>query len=276
MCQVSLSIVSAQSVQWTSCLQFPWEFSHKNQYFNSQILSPCRFSWLLSAEGKRSTPGCSWIHWRIEVNSCSQQWPPLSICHPVAEYKRGPRAKCQADKCFWLLDTLGVFYKKPIAWFSIMSTSHLSNRAESHFQAQEEHELETLGKKAWDNPAYNGSPSSSSLKIRAIYNPKSILENPYENIEKLTGSLSYPKDRKATEEAKKKETPFPGCCYYVFKGIRGNWGGGWVGLSTEKVAFCVSSTKRQGKGYTFCAGTAEGILCRKLWLCYPSMCYLQI
>lgn len=131
-----------------------------------------------------------------------------------------------------------------------MSTSHLSNRAESHFQAQEEHELETLGKKAWDNPVYNGSPSSSSLKIRAIYNPKSILENPYENIEKLTGSLSYLKDRKATEEARKKESP--GCCYYVFKGIRGNWVGGWVGLNTEKVAICVSSTKRQGERIQLC------------------------
>ncbi|KAG8135252.1 hypothetical protein E2320_008293 [Naja naja] len=126
-----------------------------------------------------------------------------------------------------------------------MSISHLSNRAESHFQAQEEHELETLGKKAWDNPVYNGSPSSSSLKIRAIYNPKSILENPYENIEKLTGSLSYPKDRKTTEEARKKETPFPGCCYYVFKGIRGLWGTTLTENTSENRELYVKTTLRE-------------------------------
>ncbi|XP_058044069.1 polycystin-2-like protein 1 [Ahaetulla prasina] len=126
-----------------------------------------------------------------------------------------------------------------------MSTSHLSNRAESHFQAQEEHELETLGKNAWDNPVYNGSPSSSSLKIRAIYNPKSILENPYENIEKLTGSLSYPKDRKATEEARKKETPFLGCCYYVFKGIRGLWGTTLTENTSENRELYVKTTLRE-------------------------------
>ncbi|XP_026570283.1 polycystic kidney disease 2-like 1 protein [Pseudonaja textilis] len=126
-----------------------------------------------------------------------------------------------------------------------MSISHLSNRAESHFQAQEEHELETLGKKAWDNPVYNGSPSSSSLKIRAIYNPKSILENPYENIEKLTGSLSYPQDRKTTEEARKKETPFPGCCYYVFKGIRGLWGTTLTENTSENRELYVKTTLRE-------------------------------
>ncbi|KAM3834677.1 polycystin-2-like protein 1 [Vipera latastei] len=126
-----------------------------------------------------------------------------------------------------------------------MSSSHLSNRAESHFQAQEEHELETLGKKAWDNPVYNGSPSSSSLKIRAIYNPKSILENPYENIEKLTGSLSYPKDRKATEEERKKETPSPGCCYYVFKGIRGLWGTTLTENTSENRELYVKTTLRE-------------------------------
>nr|XP_060623069.1 polycystin-2-like protein 1 [Anolis sagrei ordinatus] len=105
-----------------------------------------------------------------------------------------------------------------------MGSFHRSNRAESHFQAQEEHELDTLGKNAWDNPVYNGSPSSS-LKIRTIYNPKSILENPYENIEKLTDSPAYEKESKKTEEAKKKEKkPFPGICFFIFKGIRGLWG----------------------------------------------------
>lgn len=103
-----------------------------------------------------------------------------------------------------------------------MSSSHLNNRAESHFQAREEHELETLGNKAWDNPVYNGSPSSS-LKIRAIYNPKSILENPYENIEKLTDSLPYQKEREKDEMRVGSKKPFSACCFYICKGIRGNW-----------------------------------------------------
>lgn len=98
-----------------------------------------------------------------------------------------------------------------------MSCSRLNNRAESHFRAQEEHELDTLGKKAWENPVYNGSPSSS-LKIRAIYNPKSILENPYENVEKAP----YQEERKEEEEERKGKKPVPACCFYIFKGIRGN------------------------------------------------------
>ncbi|KAH0624374.1 hypothetical protein JD844_031779 [Phrynosoma platyrhinos] len=116
-----------------------------------------------------------------------------------------------------------------------MSSSHLSNRAESHFQAQEEHELDTLGKNAWDNPVYNGSPSSS-LKIRAIYNPKSILENPYENIEKLTDSLPYQKERRQAEEVKTEKKTIPGCCFFIFKGIRAILSGLWGTTLTENTA----------------------------------------
>ncbi|XP_042314373.1 polycystic kidney disease 2-like 1 protein [Sceloporus undulatus] len=125
-----------------------------------------------------------------------------------------------------------------------MSSSHLSNRAESHFQAQEEHELDTLGKNAWDNPVYNGSPSSS-LKIRAIYNPKSILENPYENIEKLSDSLPYEKEIKKAEEVKKEKKPFPGCCFYIFKGIRGLWGTTLTENTAENRELYVKTTLRE-------------------------------
>uniref|UniRef100_A0ACB8F853 Uncharacterized protein n=1 Tax=Sphaerodactylus townsendi TaxID=933632 RepID=A0ACB8F853_9SAUR len=99
-----------------------------------------------------------------------------------------------------------------------MSSLHLNNRAESHFQAQEEHELETLGKKAWDNPVYNGSPSSS-LKIRAIYNPKAILENPYENTEQPSGALPDQGERKEVEGAKRARA-VPSCCLHIARGIR--------------------------------------------------------
>ncbi|XP_043407852.1 polycystic kidney disease 2-like 1 protein isoform X2 [Chelonia mydas] len=123
-----------------------------------------------------------------------------------------------------------------------MSSSRLNNRAESHFRAQEEHELETLGKKAWDNPVYNGSPSAS-LKIRAIYNPKAILENPYENIEKLGDSLPYQEERKKAEDVKKK--PLPRCCFYVFKGIRGLWGTTLTENTAEDRELYVKTTLRE-------------------------------
>ncbi|KAJ7324463.1 hypothetical protein JRQ81_017483 [Phrynocephalus forsythii] len=127
-----------------------------------------------------------------------------------------------------------------------MSSSHLNNRAESHFQAQEEHELETLGKKAWDNPVYNGSPSSS-MKIRAIYNPKTILENPYESIENLTGSLPYQKENKQAEDLrkKKKKKPSPACCVFILKGIRGLWGTTLTENTAENRELYVKTTLRE-------------------------------
>ncbi|XP_020646855.3 polycystin-2-like protein 1 [Pogona vitticeps] len=129
-----------------------------------------------------------------------------------------------------------------------MSSSHLNNRAESHFQGQEEHELESLGKKAWDNPVYNGSPSSS-MKIRAIYNPKSILENPYENIENLTGSLPYQKESKPAEDMKKKQKkkkkPSPACCVFLLKGLRGLWGTTLTENTAENRELYVKTTLRE-------------------------------
>ncbi|XP_054839936.1 polycystic kidney disease 2-like 1 protein [Eublepharis macularius] len=125
-----------------------------------------------------------------------------------------------------------------------MNSSHLNNRAESHFQAQEEHELETLGKKAWDNPVYNGSPSSS-MKIRTIYNPKAILENPYENVEKLSDPLPYPEEGKETEDAKKKKSSIPGCCFHIFKGIRGLWGTTLTENTAENRELYVKTTLRE-------------------------------
>ncbi|XP_034993769.2 polycystin-2-like protein 1 [Zootoca vivipara] len=125
-----------------------------------------------------------------------------------------------------------------------MSSSHLNNRADSHFQAREEHELETLGNKAWDNPVYNGSPSSS-LKIRAIYNPKSILENPYENIEKLTDSLPYQKEREKEEMRVGKKKPFSACCFCICKGIRGLWGTTLTENTAENRELYVKTTLRE-------------------------------
>ncbi|XP_043912299.1 polycystic kidney disease 2-like 1 protein [Protopterus annectens] len=103
-----------------------------------------------------------------------------------------------------------------------MSSSKLNNRAESHFTAQEELELESFGKKAWDNPAYSHSPPTSPFKVRAIYNPRAIIPNPYENAGKLANFPIYQDEEKSEGDATKKQSP--GCCYQVFRGIRGLWG----------------------------------------------------
>ncbi|KAJ1143207.1 hypothetical protein NDU88_009518 [Pleurodeles waltl] len=99
-----------------------------------------------------------------------------------------------------------------------MYSSRLNNRADSHFRAQDQHEMENLGKKAWDNPGYNESPSTS-LKIRAIYNPKPTLENPYQNIGNLGDPPPYQENME--QIATNKNNSCFGCFFHVFNGIRG-------------------------------------------------------
>ncbi|XP_005025282.1 polycystin-2-like protein 1 isoform X1 [Anas platyrhynchos] len=123
-----------------------------------------------------------------------------------------------------------------------MSSSHLNNRAESRFRAPEEHELQTVGKKAWDNPVYNGSPSTS-LKIRAIYNPKSILENPYENFEEVGDPLPYQTEQNKAVDGK--TSPFLKCCFYIFRGIRGLWGTTLTENTAENRELYVKTTLRE-------------------------------
>ncbi|MGH0140735.1 UNVERIFIED_CONTAM: hypothetical protein FKN15_072083 [Acipenser sinensis] len=105
--------------------------------------------------------------------------------------------------------------------------SKLNNRAASHFGVQENHELDSRDKQAWVNPAYNGSPPSSPLTVRAIYNPQSFIANPYGNLGKLEVLPPYPTDMKFMESAgeknKKEEKP-RGCCYFISRGICGLWG----------------------------------------------------
>uniref|UniRef100_A0A6I8R678 Polycystic kidney disease 2-like 1 n=1 Tax=Xenopus tropicalis TaxID=8364 RepID=A0A6I8R678_XENTR len=94
-----------------------------------------------------------------------------------------------------------------------MNSAKLRGRTENHFS--EEQEMDNLGKRAWDNPAFDGSPS---LKIKAIYNPKTVLENPYDNLEQLGDPPPY------QEEKKHKRNPCSQCCMYIVKGIRVTYG----------------------------------------------------
>ncbi|XP_039770201.1 polycystic kidney disease 2-like 1 protein [Ornithorhynchus anatinus] len=102
-----------------------------------------------------------------------------------------------------------------------MSSVRLGNRTDGRFGAQEEHELATLGRNAWDNPAYNGSPASS-LKIHTIYSPTSLLENSYGVRGEEPGSTTPPPPCLAEKESVKKLGP--GCCLHISRRIRGLWG----------------------------------------------------
>ncbi|NWZ95201.1 PK2L1 protein, partial [Nesospiza acunhae] len=120
---------------------------------------------------------------------------------------------------------------------------------ESHFKVSEVHELETVGKKAWDNPVYNGSPSTS-LKIQTIYNPKSVPENPYENFEEVGDPLPYQEEQ--SKAVNGKTSPFIKCCFYLFRGIRvpslyptGLWGTTLTENTAENRELYVKTTLRE-------------------------------
>ncbi|KAM9379950.1 polycystin-2-like protein 1 [Phaethornis superciliosus] len=123
-----------------------------------------------------------------------------------------------------------------------MSSSHLNKRAKGHFQTSEEHELEAVGKKAWDDPISSGSPSTS-WKIQAIYNPKSILENPYKNFEEVRDPLPY--QEKQSKAVDVKTSPFLKCCFYIFRGIRGLWGTTLIENAAENRELYVKTTLRE-------------------------------
>ncbi|KAM8923773.1 polycystin-2-like protein 1 [Pelodytes ibericus] len=119
-----------------------------------------------------------------------------------------------------------------------MNPAKLRSRTENHFKAQgEEQEMDNLGKKAWDNPAYDGSPSP---KIKAIYNPKTILENPYDNMDHLGDPPPY------QEHRKKKRTNFCTDFFvHIGRGIRGLWGTTLTEDTAENRELYVKTTLRE-------------------------------
>lgn len=94
-----------------------------------------------------------------------------------------------------------------------MNPAKLRSRTENQFK--EEQEMDNLGKRAWDNPAYDGSPS---LKIKAIYNPKTILENPYDSMDHLGDPPPYQEERRT-----KRGNLCSQFCCNIGRGIRGKF-----------------------------------------------------
>ncbi|XP_061857083.1 polycystin-2-like protein 1 isoform X1 [Colius striatus] len=123
-----------------------------------------------------------------------------------------------------------------------MSLSHPNSGARSPFRASEEHELQAVGKKAWDNPVYNSSPSTS-LKIQAIYNPKSNLESPYKNCEGVENPLPYQEEQRKAVDGK--TSLFLKFCLYILRGIRGLWGTTLTENTAENRELYVKTTLRE-------------------------------
>ncbi|XP_040294234.1 polycystic kidney disease 2-like 1 protein [Bufo bufo] len=116
-----------------------------------------------------------------------------------------------------------------------MNPAKLRSRTENQFKAHEEQEMDNLGKRAWDNPAYDGSPSP---KIKAIYNPKTVLENPYDSMDNLGDPPPY-------QEKKKRCNLCSQCCAHIAQGIRGLWGTTLTEDTAENRELFVKTTLRE-------------------------------
>ncbi|XP_040218107.1 polycystic kidney disease 2-like 1 protein [Rana temporaria] len=116
-----------------------------------------------------------------------------------------------------------------------MNPAKLRSRTENQFK--EEQEMDNLGKRAWDNPAYDGSPS---LKIKAIYNPKTILENPYDSMDHLGDPPPYQEERRT-----KRGNLCSQFCCNIGRGIRGLWGTTLTEDTAENRELFVKTTLRE-------------------------------
>ncbi|XP_072280528.1 polycystin-2-like protein 1 [Pyxicephalus adspersus] len=116
-----------------------------------------------------------------------------------------------------------------------MNPAKLRSRTENQFK--EEQEMDNLGKKAWDNPAYEGSPSP---KIKAIYNPKTILENPYDSMDHLGDPPPYQEDNRP-----KRGNLCSEFCANIGRGIRGLWGTTLTEDTAENRELFVKTTLRE-------------------------------
>ncbi|XP_023689469.2 polycystin-2-like protein 1 [Paramormyrops kingsleyae] len=92
----------------------------------------------------------------------------------------------------------------------------LEKQAEAPFSVQMQCEMDSLGRRAWVNPAYSGSPPPSPLTISAICSTGTGPGNPY-------GVAGTPAANKGKPERHEKGKT-AGCCSYITRGIRGLWG----------------------------------------------------
>ncbi|KAL4640930.1 polycystic kidney disease 2-like 1 protein [Arapaima gigas] len=98
----------------------------------------------------------------------------------------------------------------------------LNNWPDGHFGPQVLCELDNMGRRAWVNPAYIGSPQLPHVNISTVYDPKPHPENPYDGMGSFGGPHTSQDDAKGLKNSNKKKSS--GCCSKICKGIRGLWG----------------------------------------------------
>ncbi|KAG9344332.1 hypothetical protein JZ751_011001, partial [Albula glossodonta] len=128
-------------------------------------------------------------------------------------------------------------------YFSLhkMQASRLNNRAESHFSPTMDCELDNIGGDGIVNLGYSCSPPLSPLST--IYNPKPMLENPYDSSCKL--DLPAPGTAESKARSTKQEEKVTGCCSFLSRGIRGLWGTTLTENTAENREMFVKTTIRE-------------------------------
>ncbi|XP_058507894.1 polycystin-2-like protein 1 [Solea solea] len=118
----------------------------------------------------------------------------------------------------------------------------LNNRAESHLSGQVECELDSVGKGAWVNQGYCGSPPPPPRAVSTIYNPQPLFQGSMDSMYKLDSPSPFhhpPEEPLPTEKSLKKKQR--GCCSF----IKGLWGTTLTENTSDNRELFVRTTLRE-------------------------------
>lgn len=92
----------------------------------------------------------------------------------------------------------------------------LNNRAETHLRGQVECELDAVGRGAWVNQGYCGSPPPLPRAVSTIYNPQPLFQGSMDSMYKLDspGLFDHPPVEQTPAE-KSQEKKQRGCCSFI-------------------------------------------------------------
>ncbi|XP_022540398.1 polycystic kidney disease 2-like 1 protein isoform X2 [Astyanax mexicanus] len=116
----------------------------------------------------------------------------------------------------------------------------LNNRAESHLSSQVECELENLGKRAWVNQAYCGTPPPVHRSISTVYNPQPLFHSQLDSMGKVSAPNPYPAENSVMNQYHEKKSS--GCCSFLLRGL---WGTTLTKDTTENRELFVRTTLRE-------------------------------
>nr|XP_043901609.1 polycystic kidney disease 2-like 1 protein [Solea senegalensis] len=116
----------------------------------------------------------------------------------------------------------------------------LNNRAESHLSGQVE--LDSVGKGAWVNHGYSGSPPPLPRAVSTIYNPQPLFQGSMDSMYKLDSPSPFhhpPEEPLPTEKSLEKKQR--GCCSF----IKGLWGTTLTENTSDNRELFVRTTLRE-------------------------------